>query len=96
MNLLNLFGRRCSTAPVARERLQILLAHERAVTGDNGLLAKLREEILEVVGKHVAIEADRVQVTMNREGDISTLEIDIEIPNAAKAKQDAEKKAEAA
>ena len=45
MSLLNLFRRR-GTAPVARERLQVLLAYERATRGQPNLLALLREEIL--------------------------------------------------
>ena len=46
MNLLSFFARR-PTAPAARDRLQILLAHERAATGGQpDLVAKLREEIL--------------------------------------------------
>lgn len=86
MNLLNWFQKRSSSAPVARERLQILLAHERAVRGRPDLLAMLREEILAVVTKHVAVEQDKIQVTMNRGDDISTLEIDIELPVAARAR----------
>ena len=85
MNLRSLFQRRGS-APVARERLQILLAHERALSGRPDLLSVLREEILEVVGRHVAIESDKVQVTMSRGQEVETLEIDIEIPNQARAR----------
>lgn len=85
MSVLNFFKAKKS-APVARERLQILLAHERAVRGRPDLLNILREEILQVVGKHVAVENERVQVKMNRGPDVSTLEIDIEIPNVARAR----------
>lgn len=81
MNLLNLFSRR-SSAPMARERLQILLAHERVATGGQpDLLAKLREEILEVIAKHVPIERDKVMVKLDRGEQVSTLEVDVEIPN---------------
>lgn len=80
MSLLSFFNRRTS-APVARERLQILLAHERGVLGgQSDLVAKLREEILAVVRRHVMVEQDNVQVKMNRDSDISTLEIEVEIP----------------
>jgi cell division topological specificity factor len=82
VSVLNLFSRRRS-APVARERLQILLAHERTSTGRPDLLNLLREDILKVVARHVAIDDDRVQVRMNRCPAVSTLEIDIEIPNGA-------------
>jgi cell division topological specificity factor len=79
MSLLSFFTRR-SSAPVARERLQLLLAHERAVVGGRtDLVALLREEILAVIAKHVTIERDKVQVKMDRGESISTLEVDIEI-----------------
>jgi cell division topological specificity factor len=85
LSVLNFFKAKKS-APVARERLQILLAHERSVRGRPDLLNVLREEILTVVAKHVAVEDDRVIVKMNRGPDVSTLEIDIEIPNVARAR----------
>jgi cell division topological specificity factor len=85
MNLFNLFSRR-STAPVARERLQMLLAHERAVVGQSDLVAILREEILAVIAKHVPVERDKVQVKMNREDSVSTLEVDIELPSVPSMK----------
>jgi cell division topological specificity factor len=80
MNVFNLFRRRAS-APVARERLQILLAHERKAHGQSDLLNVLREEILAVVAKHISLEPDKVQVKMDRGDPVSTLEVDIEIPN---------------
>jgi cell division topological specificity factor len=81
MTMFGLFGRR-GTAPVARERLQILLAHERALIGQTDLIAVLREEILSVISRHIPVEADKVQVTMERGDTVSTLAIDIEIPSA--------------
>ena len=83
MNLLNFFSRR-SSAPVARDRLQILLAHERTYAGQSDLVAALREEILAVLAKHVKIDADKVQIKMERGGAVSTLEVDIEIPTPTK------------
>jgi cell division topological specificity factor len=82
MSVFGLFRRR-SSAPVARERLQILLAHERGMRGQSDLLAILREEILAVIEKHVSIERDNVQIKMDRGDAVSLLEIDIEIPNSA-------------
>jgi cell division topological specificity factor len=82
MNFLNLFRRRRS-APVARERLQILLSYERAARGQSDLLGLLREEILAAIGKHVTVERDHIQVRMERGQSVSTLEIDIAIPHSA-------------
>lgn len=82
MNLFKLF-RRGGSAPVARERLQILLAHERKAVGQSDLLNILREEILAVVARHVSLDPDKVQIKMDRGEPVSTLEVDIEIPNQA-------------
>ena len=82
MSLLNLFRRRGS-APVARERLQILLSHERSSRGQSDLLTILRDEILAVVAKHVNVERDQVRVTMDRGDTVSMLEINVEVPHAA-------------
>jgi cell division topological specificity factor len=80
MSFLSGFFQRRSTAPAARERLQILLAHERALTGRADLAAVLQEEILGVIARHFPIDREKVQVKLDRGRDISTLEIDIEMP----------------
>ena len=80
MSLFGLFRPR-TTAPVARERLQILLAHERAFVGGSDLAVTLQEEILAVIAKHMAIDRDKVQVKVDHGNTVSTLEIDIEMPN---------------
>jgi cell division topological specificity factor len=81
MSLLTLFRRRDS-APVARERLQVLLQHERAVVGKNDLLSLLHEEILAVIAKHVTVDRDKVQIKLDRGSVASMLEIDVEVPSA--------------
>jgi cell division topological specificity factor len=81
MNLLRLFSDRTASAPVARERLQILLAHERGLRGQPDLLGILREEILAVVSRHVTLDPEKVVVRMDRGKNVSTLEVDIELPN---------------
>lgn len=78
MTIFNLF-RRQRSAPTARERLQVLLAHERSSNGSD-LVSVLREEILAVIAKHVQVDSDKVQVKMDRDEDVTILEIDVEIP----------------
>lgn len=85
MSLLDFFNRRRSTAPVARDRLQVLLSHERAITGGNDLVATLKEEILAVIARHMQIDRDKVVVKLDPGDDFDTLEIDVEVP-AAKLK----------
>ncbi len=79
MSLFSFFARR-TTAPVARERLQILLAHERGSGSQSQLVAVLQEEILAVIAKHMQIDRDKVVVKLDRGIEVSTLEIDIEMP----------------
>jgi cell division topological specificity factor len=78
MNIFKLFNRQ-RTAPAARERLQLLLAHERSSSGSD-LINLLREEILAVISKHVQLDNDKVQVKIERSEFVSTLEIDVELP----------------
>lgn len=79
MSIFSLF-RKQTSAPTARERLQVLLAHERASVGQSDLVAILREEILAVIAKHVEIDDEKVSVKMERGEHVTTLEVDIEIP----------------
>jgi len=79
MNLLRFFSR-SQSAPAARERLQVLLAHERAAVGDSDLVTKLRDEILRAIAKHMQIDDEKVSVRMERGPQVSTLAVDIEIP----------------
>ncbi len=90
MNILRLFGRR-RTASVARDRLQILLAHERSFSGQSDLVAVLREEILAVLAKHVQVGEDHLQIRMERGDQVSTLEVEIEIPTPVRERKSARK-----
>ena len=79
MSIFSIFRKKTS-APMARERLQVLLAHERASAGSD-LVSVLREEILAVIAKHVQLDA-----TMDRDEHVSVLEIEVEIPLASSMK----------
>ena len=82
MSLFSFFSKQ-SSAPMARERLQVLLAHERATVGHSDLVGLLREEILAVIARHVLVDREKVIVKMDRGEQVSTLEVDIEIPVTA-------------
>ena len=82
MSILAFFTRKRS-APVARDRLQVLLAHERALSGRADLAAVLQQEILAVIARHIPIDRDKVIVRLDRGDQVSTLEIDIEMPQEA-------------
>jgi cell division topological specificity factor len=85
MKLIDLF-RKKSSAPVARERLQVLLSHERSMIGQSDLIAILQEEILAVIAKHVTVDRDAVQIKLDRGDSVSMLEIDVEVPVQAMRK----------
>ena len=74
------FLTRNRSAPVARDRLQVLLAHERALSGRADLVAVLQREILAVIAKHIPLDQDKVVVKLDRGEQVSTLAIDIEMP----------------
>ncbi|HLN24127.1 MAG TPA: cell division topological specificity factor MinE [Patescibacteria group bacterium] len=81
MTLFGLFARQPpKTAEAARERLQILLAHERAGLAGADFLPQLQREIIEVIRKYVEVDDERVQVTLDREQNLSVLEVNIELP----------------
>ena len=69
-----------ATAAAAKERLQIVLAHERISRKGEDFLPKLQKEIIDLVARHVAIDASRVNVSLERGGDLSTLAIAVELP----------------
>jgi cell division topological specificity factor len=72
---------RTASAPVAQERLQILLAHERGLRRQSDLLDVLQAEILAVVSRHIVLDPEKVTVRMDRRKHVSTLEVDIEVSN---------------
>ena len=74
-----------NTATAAKERLQIVLAHERIGRQREDFLPKLQQELVAVVARYVAIDPGRVNVSLDRGGDMSTLAIEIEMPAPSSA-----------
>jgi cell division topological specificity factor len=72
------------SASVARERLQIVLAHERAGRDSPDFLPRLQRDLLAVVAKYMPVEDDLLQVKLSRAGNASVLEINVEIPRGLK------------
>lgn len=78
MNFFNYFrSQRKKSATVAKERLQIIVARERTPRGGPDYLPMLKEELLNVIRKYVAIDQDAVKIELDREGDYEVLELNI-------------------
>ena len=68
------------TASVARDRLRIIVAHERASRGGPDYLPMLQRELLEVIRKYVNVDAGSVKVDLLGEGDNKVLDISVTLP----------------
>ncbi|MBP8220087.1 MAG: cell division topological specificity factor MinE [Aeromonadaceae bacterium] len=79
MSLLDFFlrPRKDNTARVAKERLQIIVAHERSTRGGPDYLPQLKQDLLDVIRKYVAISPDQVTVQLDKKDDLSVLELNI-------------------
>jgi cell division topological specificity factor len=83
MGLLSfLFPERRNSAVIAKDRLKIVLAHERASRDAPDFLPVLQKELIDVVGRYVEIRGDMIRVNLGRSGDTSLLEINVEIDGA--------------
>jgi cell division topological specificity factor len=74
--------RQATSAQTAKERLQILLAHERTDRSSPDYLPLLQRDILDVIKRYVRVDGDSVDIKLERGAEISTLEINIELPGA--------------
>lgn len=87
MGLLDYFrsaaGAQKGSASVAKERLQILVAHDRAARDRPSYLPKLQQEILMVIRKYVEVDTDAVSVTYEQEESHEILELNIVLPDSA-------------
>ncbi len=85
MRFLDFFrSNKKTSATVAKERLQIIVAHERSTRGGPDYLPLMKEELLLVVRKYVMIDDNAVQVQLERDGDCEVLELNITLPEDEK------------
>lgn len=86
MGLLNFFrSSNKSSAAVARDRLQVIVAHQRGQRegGHMDYLPTMQREMLEVIRKYVAVDDDAVRMEVDRDGDLEVLEVNIVLPDQA-------------
>jgi cell division topological specificity factor len=87
MSILSfLLGEKKKTATIAKERLQIILAHERSGRGGSrpDYLPQLQRELVAVISKYVSIKSDDIKVHLERQDNLDVLEVKIELPEAAR------------
>ncbi|MFQ8431349.1 cell division topological specificity factor MinE [Amaricoccus sp. W119] len=70
------------SADAAKERLQILLQHERSDRATPDCLPMLQRDILAVIERYMRVGDDHVDIKLERGDELSTLEINIELPGA--------------
>lgn len=82
MSILDYFrSSRRTSAAIAKERLQIIVAHERGLVNSPDYLPMLQQDILEVVRKYVDIDTDDIKISMDKSGDCEVLELNIALPD---------------
>lgn len=69
-----------SSASVAKERLQIIVAHERGRRSQPDYLEKMQQEIIAVIRKYVQIDNDDVQIQLENTDSCSVLELNVTLP----------------
>lgn len=80
-----LLGEKKKTAGVAKERLQIILAHERSGrSGPSDYLPQLQRELVAVISKYVSIKPEDIKVNLERTDHLEVLDIKIELPDAVR------------
>jgi len=82
MSFLSYFRQKKSTAAVAKERLQIIVARERTTRGGPDYLPRLQEELLLVIRKYVPVDPDAVKIQLDKEGDCEILELNVTLPES--------------
>ena len=83
MGLFDFLTAKKPTANVAKDRLRIIVAHERVTRGGPDYLPMLQRELLEVIRKYVNVDAEAVKVDLMGEGDNKVLDISVALPENA-------------
>lgn len=84
MALLDFFlSRKKTTANIAKERLQIIVAESRRGESEPHYLPQLKRDLMAVICKYVQIDPDMITVQLEQKNDdISVLELNVTLPDA--------------
>ena len=77
-----LFPPKTKTASEAKERLQIIIARERTGRGGPDFLPALHRELIEVISKYTKVNADNIKLSLDRQGHLEVLEVNVVLPDA--------------
>lgn len=81
MSLFDLiFGQKPKTASVAKERLQLIIAHERGGASKIDYLPALQRELIEVISKYTKVSVDDIKVSLEKKNQYEVLEVNIVLP----------------
>jgi cell division topological specificity factor len=83
MSLLSfLFNPKPKTASAAKERLQVIIARERNGRDGPDFLPALHRELIEVISKYTHVSADDIKLSLDRQGNLEVLEVNVVLPDA--------------
>ncbi len=81
MSFIDYFrANKTNSASVAKERLQIIVAHERGKRNQPDYLPAMQQEIIDVIKKYVAIDDEQVHVTLENTDNCSVFELNVTLP----------------
>jgi cell division topological specificity factor len=79
--LARLFGEKKKTAEIAKNRLSLLIAHERnGGSAAADFLPALQQELIQVISKYVAVNPDDIKVQLDKQDNYEVLEVNIVLP----------------
>jgi cell division topological specificity factor len=85
--IVHYFQRPKKSATVAKERLQIIIAHERGTHDKPDYISALQKDLIDVIAKYVEIDKEKVKIELERQDGCSILELNVTLPNLNERKK---------
>ncbi|MEW5791262.1 MAG: cell division topological specificity factor MinE [Pseudomonadota bacterium] len=82
MGILDFFFQKPKSANIAKERLQIILAHERGVGSpamESDFIPRMQQEILEVVARYLPVSRDDISINLAKQGSVEVFELNVSL-----------------
>lgn len=84
MSIFDYFiSRKKNTASLAKERLQVIIAHERGRRKLPNYMPQMQQEIIDVIKKYISIDDDQVSITLDSNDNHSILELNVTLPEGS-------------